>query len=471
MPNATPATPRPAGTNAVKMVYICPMPEHVSIEYDHPGKCPICGMTLVPVSQATLEEIQPGGKILYYTCPMPEHSDVHRRQARQMPQVRHDADPGDGRRRQPLHEPMTSDSQPMQSLIQRRVPMRQDRQPLADGMTHAGLAISMHRAFSTTERSCSKASSTFRSRTSSSFCWPRWRCVLGGLYAVRNIPLDAIPDLSDVQVIIYTRMARPGAANRPGPGHLSHHDQDALRAQGQGRARLFLLRLLLRLCDFRGRHRSLLGAQPRARISQRPERAVAARASPRRSARTPPASAGPSCIRINSTNRDLAELRSMQDWYLRYQLASVEGVSEVASVGGFVKQYQVTVDPPSCAPTTFPLSDVAMAVKRSNGEVGGRSIEMAEKEFILRVKGYVQSLDDLRKVAVGVGRQRRADPAGRGRQRATRPRHAARHRRVERRRRNRRRHRRRALRRQCAAGHSRREKEARPGDEGPCRRM
>jgi multidrug efflux pump subunit AcrA (membrane-fusion protein) len=57
--------------------YICPMPEHVSIEYDHPGKCPICGMTLVPVSQTMLNKLQPGGKLLYYTCPMPEHSDVH----------------------------------------------------------------------------------------------------------------------------------------------------------------------------------------------------------------------------------------------------------------------------------------------------------------------------------------------------------------------------------------------------------
>jgi RND family efflux transporter MFP subunit len=61
-------------TNLVK--YICPMPEHVSIEYDYPGKCPICGMTLVPVSTATLRHLQPGGKLLYYTCPMPEHSDV-----------------------------------------------------------------------------------------------------------------------------------------------------------------------------------------------------------------------------------------------------------------------------------------------------------------------------------------------------------------------------------------------------------
>ena len=65
----------PEDAQAVK--YICPMPEHISIDYDHPGNCPICGMTLVPVSAATLLKLQPGGKILYYTCPMPEHSDVH----------------------------------------------------------------------------------------------------------------------------------------------------------------------------------------------------------------------------------------------------------------------------------------------------------------------------------------------------------------------------------------------------------
>ncbi len=70
------ATTASSGEAAV-LKYICPMPEHVSIEYDHPGKCPICGMTLVPVSGATLKKLQPGGKLLYYTCPMPEHSEVH----------------------------------------------------------------------------------------------------------------------------------------------------------------------------------------------------------------------------------------------------------------------------------------------------------------------------------------------------------------------------------------------------------
>ncbi|ODU23867.1 MAG: hypothetical protein ABS95_02850 [Verrucomicrobia bacterium SCN 57-15] len=74
MPGMKPET---ASSETAPVKYICPMPEHVSIEYDRPGKCPICGMTLVPVSQATLRKLQPGGKLLYYTCPMPEHSDVH----------------------------------------------------------------------------------------------------------------------------------------------------------------------------------------------------------------------------------------------------------------------------------------------------------------------------------------------------------------------------------------------------------
>jgi multidrug efflux pump subunit AcrA (membrane-fusion protein)/rubrerythrin len=72
-----PAATGPAATQTNLVKYICPMPEHVSIEYDHPGKCPLCGMTLVPVSSAALAKIHPGGKLLYYTCPMPEHSDVH----------------------------------------------------------------------------------------------------------------------------------------------------------------------------------------------------------------------------------------------------------------------------------------------------------------------------------------------------------------------------------------------------------
>ena len=93
----------------------------------------------------------------------------------------------------------------------------------------------------------------------------------------------------------------------------------------------------------------------------------------------------------------------MQDWSLRYQLASVEGVAEVASIGGFVKQYQVTVDPAKLRAYSLSISEVAAAIKRSNGEVGGRSLELSEQEFILRVKGYLQNLEELRKTVVGMG--------------------------------------------------------------------
>ena len=81
---------------------------------------------------------------------------------------------------------------------------------------------------------------------------------------------------------------------------------------------------------------------------------------------------------------------------MRYQLASVEGVSEVASVGGFIERSQVTVDPTKLRAYNLSISDVAMAVRRSNGEVGGRSIELSEKEFMLRVQGYIEKLEDLR---------------------------------------------------------------------------
>jgi Cu(I)/Ag(I) efflux system membrane protein CusA/SilA len=226
--------------------------------------------------------------------------------------------------------------------------------------------------------------------------------VLGGICAVRNIPLDAIPDLSDVQVILYTEW----------PGQAPQIVQDQVNYPITTKMLSVPKATVVRGYSFYGFSFVYVifkdGTDPywaRSRVleylngmgGQLPQGV-----SP---------SLGPDATGVgwafmyslNSTNRDLAQLRSMQDWYLRYQLASVEGVSEVASIGGFVKQYQVTVDPAKLRAFNLSISDVATAVKRSNGEVGGRSIEMSEKEFILRVKGYIQSLDDLRKVAVGVG--------------------------------------------------------------------
>jgi Cu(I)/Ag(I) efflux system membrane protein CusA/SilA len=226
--------------------------------------------------------------------------------------------------------------------------------------------------------------------------------IFGGVFAVRNIPLDAIPDLSDVQVIVYTEW--PGQAPQIVQDQVTYPITTKMLSVPQAS--------VVRGYSFYGYSFVYVifkdGTDPywaRSRVleylngmnGQLPQGV---------SPVLGPDATGVGwafMYSLNSTNHDLAQLRSMQDWYLRYQLASVEGVAEVASVGGFVKQYQVTVDPARLRAFNLSISDVAMAVKRSNGEVGGRSIEMSEKEFVLRVKGYVESLDDLRKVAIGVG--------------------------------------------------------------------
>ena len=226
--------------------------------------------------------------------------------------------------------------------------------------------------------------------------------VLGGIYAVKNIPLDAIPDLSDTQVIIYT----------PWEGQAPNLIEDQVTYPITTKMLSVPRAKVVRGYSFYGYSFVYVifedGTDPywaRSRvleylssISGQLPRGV-----------TP--SLGPDATgvgwafmySINSTNRNLADLRSIQDWYLKYQLTAVPGVSEVASIGGFVKQYQVTVDPTKLRAYNLSLQDVSRAIERSNGEVGGRSIELAETEFILRVKGYIQNLDDLKKVAVGVG--------------------------------------------------------------------
>jgi len=104
-----------------------------------------------------------------------------------------------------------------------------------------------------------------------------------------------------------------------------------------------------------------------------------------------------------AANLDLAELRSLQDWYLRFPLTGVEGVSEVASLGGFVRQYQVLLDPDRLRAYNLPLKDVMMAIERSNNDVGGAVVEMSENEYMVRSRGYLNGLKDLAQVPVGVG--------------------------------------------------------------------
>ncbi|HTL30294.1 MAG TPA: efflux RND transporter permease subunit, partial [Tepidisphaeraceae bacterium] len=105
-----------------------------------------------------------------------------------------------------------------------------------------------------------------------------------------------------------------------------------------------------------------------------------------------------------SSGQDLASLRSLQDWYLRYPLSSVDGVSEVAPIGGFVKQYQIVLDPQKLQAYNIPLRDVMMAVQRSNNDVGGSVIELAENEYMVRSRGYIKGIEDLKKIPVGMGK-------------------------------------------------------------------
>ncbi len=102
-----------------------------------------------------------------------------------------------------------------------------------------------------------------------------------------------------------------------------------------------------------------------------------------------------------SGKHDLSELRSLQDWFLKFELLTVDGVAEVASVGGFVKEYQVLVDPNRLRAYDIPLTKVAEAVRAANAEVGGRTLELAESEFMIRSRGYVSTLKDLRQTVIG----------------------------------------------------------------------
>ena len=227
--------------------------------------------------------------------------------------------------------------------------------------------------------------------------------VAGGLYALAHLPLDAIPDLSDTQVIVYTEVSRPGAAGGRGPGHLSRSTTAMLTVpQIESGARLLVLRRLLRLHHFRRRHGYLLGAQPRARISERRRHAPADGVTPTLG----PDATGVGWVyqyAITAQNQDLAQTRSIQDWTLRFGLAKAEGVAEVASVGGFVKQYNVVVDPQRMrdfgitarqSPRGHPRQQHAMSA--------AVRLSFPSFEFIVRGKGYLRGVDDLGKIVLKV---------------------------------------------------------------------
>ncbi len=224
-----------------------------------------------------------------------------------------------------------------------------------------------------------------------------------GLWAVRTMPLDAIPDLSDVQVIIFTEF--PGQAPQVVEDQVTYPLTTAMLAVPYAKVvrgySFFGLSFVYIIFEdgtdmYWARSRVL---EYLNFVSGRLPEGV-----------TP--SLGPDATGVGwvyeyalvdrSGRHDLAELRSIQDWYLRYPLQTVTGVAEVASVGGYVKQYQVEVDPNALAAYKIPLSRIRQAIQRSNNDVGGRLIEMAETEYMVRGLGYISNIGDLESIAVGI---------------------------------------------------------------------
>ncbi|MCZ6634626.1 MAG: efflux RND transporter permease subunit, partial [bacterium] len=224
-----------------------------------------------------------------------------------------------------------------------------------------------------------------------------------GVYAMWNTPLDAIPDLSDVQVIIFTEY--PGQAPQVVEDQVTYPLTTAMLSvpfaktvRGYSFFGLSFVYVIFEdgtdMYWARSRVLEYLNF-----VSGRLPKNV-----------TP--SLGPDATGVGwvyeyvledtTGANDLSELRSIQDWYLRYELSSVQGVSEVASIGGFVKQYQVTVDPNKLLAYNISIQKIRMAIQQSNNDVGGRLVEMGEKEFMVRGLGYIESLDDIRSIPVGV---------------------------------------------------------------------
>ncbi len=224
---------------------------------------------------------------------------------------------------------------------------------------------------------------------------------LWGVYSLRNAPLDAIPDLSDTQVILFTpwpgRSAELVEAQITYPLSASFLSAPRVRfVRGQSSFGLSFVYVIFEDGT------DLYWARSRVLESL----ATASAALP--DGVTP--TLGPDATGVGwvfeyalvdrSGRQDLAELRALQDWNLRYALASVPGVAEVASVGGFVRQYQVQLDPNRLAAYGVPLSLVLDAVRESNEDAGGESLELGGHEFVLRSRGYVRGIEDLRRAAV-----------------------------------------------------------------------
>ncbi|MBL8348452.1 MAG: efflux RND transporter permease subunit [Rubrivivax sp.] len=223
--------------------------------------------------------------------------------------------------------------------------------------------------------------------------------VIGGVVAVMRTPLDALPDLSDVQVIVYTEY--PGQAPQVVEDQVTYPLTTAMLAVPKSK--------VVRGFSFFGASFVYIIFEDGTDIYWARSRVLeylnfAASRLPR--GVTP--SLGPDATGVGwvyqyallAKNRTLAELRTIQDWYVRYQLTKAQGVAEVASLGGFVQTYQVTVDPLKLRTYGIPLMKVAQVIRDSNRDVGGRVVEMAETEFMVRGQGYLRSKADIESLVV-----------------------------------------------------------------------
>ena len=222
-----------------------------------------------------------------------------------------------------------------------------------------------------------------------------------GIYAVKHVPLDAIPDLSDTQVIIYTDYA--GQAPQVVEDQVTFPLSTAMLSVPRSK--------VVRGFSFFGVSFVYVIFEDGTDIYWARSRVIeylsaAQRALPKGVTPT----LGPDATGVGwvyqyavvAAKRSLAELRTTQDWQVRYAVAKAEGVAEVASVGGFVKQYSVIVDPARLRALDIPLTKVRDAIRSSNADVGGRVIELAEAEYMVRGRGYLRGADDLEQIVLKV---------------------------------------------------------------------
>ena len=220
-----------------------------------------------------------------------------------------------------------------------------------------------------------------------------------GVFAVLRTPIDALPDLSDVQVIVYTEY--PGQAPQVVEDQVTYPLTTAMLSVPKSK--------VVRGFSFFGASFVYIIFEDGTDIYWARSRVLEYLnfASGRMPKGVTP-QIGPDATGVGwvyqyallAKDKTLAELRTIQDWYLRYQLAKAHGVAEVASIGGFVQTYQVTVDPVKLRAYGIPLMKIAQVIRDSNRDVGGRVVEMAETEYMVRGKGYLRGKDDIERLVV-----------------------------------------------------------------------